>query len=485
MNNNRFDKIKHIAYKNLVYRSFKSLWNYNKLVIDRIVNLAEDTDVNGTITNIQGGIVLKGSNLWMLICSTMIACIGLDVNSPAVIIGAMLVSPLMGPILGLGLSVGINDKESMFLSLRNLGVATGLSLMASFVYFKISPYGYLTDEMTSRTSPTILDAFVALFGGLAGIIAGSRSNNATAVPGVAIATALMPPLCTAGYGLATGDTQIFGGAFYLFFINTVLISISTYFIVRVLKFPLMKSIDEQKAKLAKRAVYAFLFILLVPSIYFLYTSLRSLSQDKIIEKFISNNIHEDLENGVRWSIREKSDSTQSLQVYYFGDYIEEDRTRKLEASLNDIFSGSLIFNYFPNKRIALDLTPTAAPPDKQKAQMAEDIERLSGNLRSMEMKLRNEISDSLSSRIENLNVRTEKTEIIDVMNEYKVLFPEISKISYGHMTTDGQDTLGENLTYIVKWKFLNKARISRHKTKEKLESYLNVKHGAAVDVIHL
>ena len=486
MNNKNINE-KQNAYKNMAYRSFKSLWNYNKLIIDRIVNLADDTDIEGTITNIQGGIVLKGSNLWMLICSTMIACIGLDVNSPAVIIGAMLVSPLMGPILGLGLSVGINDRESMFLSLKNLGVATGLSLMVSVTYFKISPYGFLTDEMMARTTPTILDAFVALFGGLAGIIAGSRSNNATAVPGVAIATALMPPLCTAGYGLATGDTTIFGGAFYLFFINAVLISISTYFIVRVLNFPLLASIDAQRARLAKRAVYAFLILLLIPSIYFLYNSIRNISQNKIIDNFISENIHEDLQNGVRWSLKENTDSTKSLQVYYFGEYIEKDRTKKLEASLNQIFNGSLIFDYFPNKEITLDLMPTAAPPDKDKEKMAEELDLLSSKMATMERNLKKEFRDSLNARIESLDIRTHGSEVNDVMSEYKVLFPEIQRMSYGNLTSGevSIDTTIQRFTYIAQWKFGRVRASYKNKVKKKLEDYLQIKHGEDIAVIHM
>ncbi|MCC5945131.1 MAG: DUF389 domain-containing protein, partial [Bernardetiaceae bacterium] len=239
-----------------------------------MAHLADDTDVVGTIRGIKSGIVFKGSNLWILICSVVIASIGLDLNSPAVIIGAMLISPLMSPILGIGLGLGISDRETLVKSLRNFALAVVISLVTSVLYFMITPLGEYTTEMQARTEPTLLDVFVAFFGGLAGIIAGSRNEKTTAIPGVAIATALMPPLCTSGFGFATGRWDVFGGAFYLFFINAVFISLSTYMIVRFLKFPTVKRLETRLEQRARRMAYIVLIILLLPSIIFLVRKLR-------------------------------------------------------------------------------------------------------------------------------------------------------------------------------------------------------------------
>ncbi len=179
---------------------------------------------------------MRGYSLWILVCSTILASIGLDTNSTAVIIGAMLISPLMSPILSVGLSVAIHDKQVLTRSLQNLLIAVAISLSASVIYFFLSPLGEPTPELQARTFPTLLDLMVALFGGISGIVSISRHEQTNAIPGVAIATALMPPLCTAGFGIATANWNYFFGAFYLFFINAVFISLATYLIVRFLHF---------------------------------------------------------------------------------------------------------------------------------------------------------------------------------------------------------------------------------------------------------
>ncbi|WP_460879233.1 DUF389 domain-containing protein [Pontibacter rugosus] len=180
-----------------------------KKLLDNIFNIQHETDEPGTIREINDKIPIRGNNTWMLICSAMLASIGLDTGSGAVIIGAMLISPLMSPILGVGLSVGINDREMLVDSLKNLALAAVAGLIVSALYFSVTPLGEPTNELLARTQPTLLDVLVAIFGGVAGIISISRSDRSNAIPGVAIATALMPPLCTAGYGLASGRIDFF------------------------------------------------------------------------------------------------------------------------------------------------------------------------------------------------------------------------------------------------------------------------------------
>ena len=183
--------------------TLKDVWrNFYNYVI-QLIDLREDTDAQGTIDSVRKYVELRGYNVWILISSAVIASIGLDMNASAVIIGAMLISPLMSPILGIGLSVGINDRQLLSQALHNFVIAIVVTLLTSFIYFyAISPFSLPTEEIMSRTKPTILDVVVALFGGIAGIVAGSHKDKTNALPGVAIATALMPPLCAAGYGLS-------------------------------------------------------------------------------------------------------------------------------------------------------------------------------------------------------------------------------------------------------------------------------------------
>src|SRR4051812_36699143 len=239
--------------------------------ISDILNLREHTDFEKTKSSISEGIYLRGYNLWMLICSTILASIGLDTNSAAVIIGAMLISPLMSPILGVGLALAIHDKRVLTRSFRNLSIAVVISLASSIVYFFLSPLGEPTSELQARTFPTLLDVLVALFGGIAGIVSISRHEQTNAIPGVAIATALMPPLCTAGFGIATANWNYFFGAFYLFFINAVFISVATYLIARYLRFPVKEFTDIRGQRRYQRWFLFLAIAALAPSIYFLYS----------------------------------------------------------------------------------------------------------------------------------------------------------------------------------------------------------------------
>lgn len=235
--------------------------------VRQIMAIEEVIDVENTVAAIKRDIEFKGPALWILIFSIFIASIGLNTNSPAVIIGAMLISPLMGPILGVGLSLGINDTETLSRSLRNLATMVVLSLLASTLYFALSPLSDAQSELLARTRPTLLDVFVAFFGGAAGIVAGARKEKSNVIPGVAIATALMPPLCTAGYGLATAQFSYFFGALYLFLINSIFICVATFLGVRYLNFPLVEFVDPIRAKKAKRYMVSAVILIVLPSMF--------------------------------------------------------------------------------------------------------------------------------------------------------------------------------------------------------------------------
>ena len=220
-----------------------------KKFLSEYLDLRKDKDNElETVDSIRKGVEFKGANLWILIFAIFMASLGLNVNSTAVIIGAMLISPLMGPIMGVGLSVGLNDFELMKRSLKSFLITTLFSVTTATVFFLVSPVAEGQSELLARTSPTIYDVFIALMGGLAGVVALSTKEKGNVIPGVAIATALMPPLCTAGYGLATGNLVYFLGAFYLYFINSVFISLATFAGVRVMHFQRKEFVDKKREK---------------------------------------------------------------------------------------------------------------------------------------------------------------------------------------------------------------------------------------------
>lgn len=210
-----------------------SFWKNIRGYFNALPDKENETEI---IKQISSGVTFHGANLWVLIFAVFIASLGLNVNSTAVIIGAMLISPLMGPISGMGLAVGIDDFNLLKRSVKNYLVATVISVITAMIYFIISPISEAQSELLARTSPTLYDVLIAIFGGAAGILALCTKGKGNVIPGVAIATALMPPLCTAGYGLAVGEISFFFGAFYLFFINTVFIALSTFIGVRMLRF---------------------------------------------------------------------------------------------------------------------------------------------------------------------------------------------------------------------------------------------------------
>lgn len=252
---------------------------------------SEKEELQTVISNIDNGVVFRGTNLWVLIFAIFVASLGLNVNSTAVIIGAMLISPLMGPIMGIGLGIGINDVPLLRKAIYNFLIATGVALTTSTIFFLLSPLNEAHSEILARTSPTIYDVLIALFGGFAGIIATSSKQKGNVIPGVAIATALMPPLCTAGYGLATLQFGFFFGAFYLFIINTVFIALATFIIVRFLHFPYKHLQNKKAEKMAQRIVWIVVLLTLLPSIYFGYDMVQQNRFTKNANSFIAYEAH--------------------------------------------------------------------------------------------------------------------------------------------------------------------------------------------------
>lgn len=265
---------------------------FNKII--HHLNLESDIDNFDKIhETIERDAVFKGTNLWILMFAIIVASVGLNMNSTAVIIGAMLISPLMGPINGMGYSIATYNFSLFRFSVKNFTFAVIASLTASTLYFTLTPISTAHSELLARTSPTIYDVLIALFGGLAGIVAITSRFKGNVIPGVAIATALMPPLCTAGYGLATGKFNFFFGAMYLFTINTVFIAISSVLISQILNFPIRTIVDDSQKKKVNRSISLIITIVLIPSIFFGYNLVMNEKFNENALRFINSvSLHE-------------------------------------------------------------------------------------------------------------------------------------------------------------------------------------------------
>lgn len=272
-------------------QEIKGTFGQIKKFLSDLLDIRNDTDRDSTIEAVKKDIPFKGHNAWILVFSIFVASIGLNVSSTAIIIGAMLISPLMGPIVGLGLSVAINDVDTLKRSLKNLAVMVVLSVLTAFFYFSVSPLTGSNAELEARTYPTILDVLVAIFGGLALIVAKTKKGTiASVIFGVAIATALMPPLCTVGYGLAEGNLSDAFGALYLFSINATFIALSTFVVSKLLGFPLVRYANSKKRRRTAQIASLIALIVMVPSIYLFYNLLKESYFKQDATKFVNQEL---------------------------------------------------------------------------------------------------------------------------------------------------------------------------------------------------
>ena len=284
------------------------------------------------VAQISDGVDFHGATLWVLIFAIFIASLGLNVNSTAVIIGAMLISPLMGPIIGMGLAVGIADLKLFKRALTNYLITMVISVVTATIYFTISPITEAQSELLARTSPTLYDVLIALFGGAAGILAISTKSKNNVIPGVAIATALMPPLCTAGYGLAVSNTSYFFGAFYLYFINTVFIAFTTCIGVRLLHFHRKKFVDREKMKRVNYYIISIVIITMLPAGYMTWSIIKQSVIENNIEKFV----RDELDNSGTYIVSHEYDSkTKTLNVVAIGKPISVGAIAKAQKSMAD------------------------------------------------------------------------------------------------------------------------------------------------------
>lgn len=311
-----------------------NFWNSLKSDIKAFTNISDHIDTDAAARSIRSNVAFRGPNVWILAFSIIIASVGLNVNSTAVIIGAMLISPLMGPIIGIGLGLGVNDTKLIRVGLKNLLVMVGISLMASFLYFLMTPLKLANPtELLSRTNPTIYDVIIALFGGAAGLLEISRKEKGTVLSGVAIATALMPPLCTAGYGLASGHISYFFGALMLFIINGVFIIIATYLMSKILGFPEYEFLDAKQARRTRSLVTLVFVLVTIPSILSAITMIRSNKFAQDAERFVSENRM--LDSGYIYDYDIDTHKGGKISLYIAGNMLDENEKSRLRLSAKD------------------------------------------------------------------------------------------------------------------------------------------------------
>lgn len=379
------------------------------------------------LENVKANISFRGSNLWILACAIVIASIGLNVNSTAVVIGAMLISPLMGPIVGAGFALAIYDFELLKKSGKNLLIATIVGLVVASIYFFVSPFKETQSELLARTYPTIYDVMIAFFGGLVGVIAITRVEKGNPIPGVAIATALMPPLCTAGYGLAIGNFEYFWGAFYLYAINCFFICISTFLIIKYLRYKRKRFLDQQFEKKIRIIITALILIMIVPSSYLAYTLLNEKTYTQNVNRFIDDEFSK---NGDVLVYKKLSYNTnpKKLELAFLSKKFTEDEIQSLNNQLKEyhIENTALII-----KQNLSDL----------KNEILNEIGNQNKNLSEKDMIINN-LKEELSAY---------KLDNADLDNEIRILFPEISNFSIGKISMNGEtDSTKNGIVILVK-----------------------------------
>lgn len=366
-------------------------------------------------SSIREGVSFRGTNLIILVLAIFIASLGLNTNSTAVIIGAMLISPLMGPIIGIGLGIGITDFDLLKRSVRNLSVAAVFSMLASCLYFLISPVAEGHSELLARTSPTIYDVLIGFFGGGAGIIAICSRSKGNVVPGVAIATALMPPLCTAGYGLATLQMHYFLGATYLFIINSIFICLATFIGVKLLHFHPVATVNPLRAKKIRRLVYGLAILTLLPSIYLTYNMLRQSRFEINADKFVAQECQW-LDTHVLSSSETWNKSGRQINLTLIGKSMPQD-------SLLLALSSRLKFYNLEGTKIKIFQGDAPVQPGELAGSSVKDVYEISQTaLRSKQAEV-----DSLKNIIS--IDRGTMSAAADILPELKVVFPKINEIA--------------------------------------------------------
>lgn len=401
--------------------------------IREIINIDTYIDTDAAEKSIRGNIEFRGPNAWILAVAIIIASVGLNVNSIPVIIGAMLISPLMGPIFGLGLGLGINDINLMKQAGKNLLIMVSISVVVSLLYFMITPLSLSNPtELLARTRPTIFDVMIALFGGFAGIFEQCRKEKGTVFAGVAIATALMPPLCTAGYGLATGNLSSFLGALYLFCINCLFITMATYFMVKYFRFKKTEYADHGFGLKTQRITTFLIFVFLIPSIWSAVVLVKQNNFETKAIEFVE--AHRSIGNSIIYDYQIEHHDGSVLKVFLTGETLSEVDRRNLYAYAKE--------HEINEEQIVIKEYIT------QSSQKNDEV--FKGIYERLDSKI-----DQYESTIEKLTselqaAKQEELPYVQIANEISASYPEIKHVYIGQGNHITIDSLGISPCLIMK-----------------------------------
>lgn len=394
---------------------------FGRLLMD-FIDLSKGVDKWNTIKEIKSKQSMSGANAWMLMCSIIIVSIGLNLNSQAVIIGAMLISPLMSPILGVGLAVGINDKDALRQALLHFGAAILIAIVFSTLYFLLTPLDIFTEQMGARTEPTFLDVLIGLFGGIAGIISIARKDISTTLPGVAIATALMPPLCVSGYGLAHGYWDVAIRSFYLFFLNSFFVAFATWMIVRYLKFPYKEYESPKDRRKNIRYVFLFSVIMIVPSFIIFSNVFEEAQMEKKLNNFINTYVGDKYIYLDDYELLHLDDDTYRLVMKVYGDSINREMIPELERGLELENITNTTIEIIPTSEINLDKVRNL---ENQLLEVGEQINSKIVRLEN-ERRQKDEIITNLKERT---NFLKQDSVMFDrISRDLKIFFPDIQSV---------------------------------------------------------
>ena len=398
----------------------KSVFVFKSFIEEYLDVRRDKADESEAVKSIREGVEMKGATIWILIAAILLASLGLNVNSTAVIIGAMLISPLMGPIMGVGLAIGLGDFDLMKRSFKSYLIVTLFSVVTATLFFLISPsVSEGQSELLARTSPTIYDVFIALFGGAAGFIALSTTKKGSVIPGVAIATALMPPLCTAGFGLATGNLIYFLGAFYLYFINSVFICVATYLGTRFMRFSRLKYVDKEREKKVRKYIVWVVVLTMIPAVFLTYGILNDTIYEGSVNRFVNEQLSFDNAQVVDKKV-EKRDGTKELRVVLVGKEVADSTIIMAQRRMADYNLGDtklvVLQGVSGQQAATMDITSV-------RAQVLEDF------YKNGEVKLQQQavLIDSIQGLLNGYLTYDELARTL--MPEMKVLYPQVSRFS--------------------------------------------------------
>ena len=434
-----------------------NIWNAIKSEIRVIANISDHIDTDAATRSIRSNVSFRGPNVWILAFSIIIASVGLNVNSTAVIIGAMLISPLMGPIIGIGLGLGVNDTKLIRVGLKNLIVMVGISLIASTLYFLLTPLKLANPtELLARTNPTIYDVIIALFGGAAGLLEISRKEKGTVLSGVAIATALMPPLCTAGYGLATGTFKYFFGALMLFIINGVFIIIATYVMSKILGFQEYEFQDQKTAKRTRTLVTLVVILVAVPSILSAVRMIKSNTFQQNASSFVADNRM--LSSGYIYDYEVDTHKGGRISLYIAGSMLDDADKEKLKSSARD--------HGIDPERISFYEHQIVPGEDRSADKLVKDIyERTDSEISKREAEIRvleNELT----------KYRQQEIPYLQISRELTSQFPQVKDIYISRGADINTDSLSTQDCILV---VARTERVLDDEDKQKMTDYLKVR----------